>query len=76
LGILAGMLSGQLREYLPWKPISFILDTIGSVPVIGPMLEMVAMIFVPLLLHDFWFYWVHRIEHKVPFFWMFHSTGG
>jgi len=72
LGILAGMWSGQLREYLPWKPISFTFDSIGAVPGIGPVLEVLAMIFIPLLLHDCWFYWVHRIEHKVPLFWMFH----
>ena len=30
------------------------------------------MIFVPLFLHDFWFYWSHRIEHKVPVLWAFH----
>ncbi len=72
LGILAGLWSARLREYLPWKPISFTFDSLGAVPMIGPGLEILAMIFVPLLLHDAWFYWVHRIEHKVPFFWRFH----
>jgi Fatty acid hydroxylase superfamily len=31
------------------------------------------MIFVPLLIHDCWFYWSHRIEHKVPILWEFHK---
>ena len=72
LGLLAGLSSGYLRQWLPWKPLSFTFDSIRAVPVAGPALEIVAMIFVPLFLHDFWFYWVHRLEHKLPFFWMFH----
>jgi sterol desaturase/sphingolipid hydroxylase (fatty acid hydroxylase superfamily) len=72
LGILAGLWSGRVRGYLPWRPISFTFDSIGHVPRIGPVLEILAMIFVPLFLHDLWFYWVHRIEHKVPLFWTFH----
>jgi len=72
LGLLAGLWSGQLRQILPWKPLSFTFDSIGAMPVVGPALMILAMIFVPLFLHDLWFYWVHRIEHKVPLFWMFH----
>ena len=72
LGLLAGLWSGQLRASLPWKPLSITFDRIGGVPWMGPALEILAMIFVPLLLHDLWFYWVHRIEHKVPLFWAFH----
>jgi len=72
LGLLAGLWSSHLRQMLPWKPLSITFDSIGTVPDIGPGLEILAMIFVPLLLHDLWFYWVHRIEHKVPLFWMFH----
>jgi sterol desaturase/sphingolipid hydroxylase (fatty acid hydroxylase superfamily) len=34
---------------------------------------MLAMIFFPLFLHDCWFYWSHRIEHKVPILWEFHK---
>ena len=31
------------------------------------------MIFAPLFIHDCWFYWSHRIEHKVPILWEFHK---
>lgn len=72
LGLLAGMWAASVRHTLPWKPLSFTFDRIAAVPVAGPALAIVAMILVPLFLHDLWFYWVHRIEHKVPFFWMFH----
>jgi sterol desaturase/sphingolipid hydroxylase (fatty acid hydroxylase superfamily) len=72
LGVLAGECSSYVREWMPWKPLSFTFDSIGALPTVGPVLKVLAMIFVPLLLHDFWFYWVHRIEHKVPLFWAFH----
>jgi sterol desaturase/sphingolipid hydroxylase (fatty acid hydroxylase superfamily) len=73
LGIAAGLWSSQLRHLLPWKPFAFSFHNIGAIPVAGPTLEVLAMIFVPLFIHDFWFYWSHRIEHKVPFLWAFHK---
>lgn len=72
LGLLAGLWSGRLRHMLPWNPLSFTFDSIGALPRVGPSLEILAMILVPLILHDLWFYWVHRIEHKIQVFWMFH----
>jgi sterol desaturase/sphingolipid hydroxylase (fatty acid hydroxylase superfamily) len=72
LGIAAGLWSAQIRNALPWKPISFTFNSVGAVPVVGSGLEIVAMIFVPLFLHDLWFYWAHRLEHKVPVLWSFH----
>src|SRR5207247_2422903 len=44
-----------------------------AVPIAGPALEVLAMIFVPLLLHDLWYYWSHRLEHRVPALWAFHK---
>ena len=72
LGIAAGLWSAQLRHVLPWHPFSFTFHSINAVPVVGPALELLAMIFVPLFLHDLWFYWSHRIEHRVPVLWAFH----
>ena len=73
LGIAAGLWSAQLRDVLPWKPISFAFSSIGAAPLVGPTLEVLAMIFVPLFLHDLWFYWSHRLEYKVPVLWSFHK---
>ena len=73
LGILAGMWSASVRHHLPWKAISLSFHNIAAVPVVGRPLEIAAMIFVPLLAHDFWFYWAHRIEHAVPVLWSFHK---
>jgi len=73
LGIAAGLWSGKVRHLLPWKPLSFSFDRIGTVPIIGTGLEVLAMIFIPLCIHDCWFYWSHRIEHRVPVLWEFHK---
>jgi sterol desaturase/sphingolipid hydroxylase (fatty acid hydroxylase superfamily) len=73
LGIAAGLWSSRLRHLLPWKPVSFSFHTIGALPIVGPDLEILAMIFFPLFLHDCWFYWSHRIEHRVPILWGFHK---
>jgi sterol desaturase/sphingolipid hydroxylase (fatty acid hydroxylase superfamily) len=72
LGIVAGLWSADVRHFLGWKPISFSFHSIGAIPTAGPVLRILAMIFVPLFAHDFWFYWAHRIEHRVPVLWAFH----
>jgi len=71
-GLAAAVWSAQLRHILPWHPFSFTFHSINAVPIVGPALALLAMICVPLLLHDMWFYWAHRIEHKVPLLWAFH----
>ena len=73
IGIAAALWSAQLRQVLPWKPLSFTFHGIATIPVIGPALEVVAMILVPLLIHDTWFYWSHRLEHRVPLLWIWHQ---
>lgn len=72
LGIAAGLWSIPLRHLLPWQPMSFTFQSIGAIPVVGPALEVLAMIFVPLVIHDLWFYWSHRLEHRIPALWAFH----
>ena len=72
LGLLGGLCGTQVRQWLPWKPLAIPFDSIGALPTVGPALEILALIVARLLLHDFWFYWVHRIEHRVPLLWAFH----
>jgi sterol desaturase/sphingolipid hydroxylase (fatty acid hydroxylase superfamily) len=73
IGIAAGMWSGKLRGLLPWQPVSLTFSDLAQVPIAGSALEVLAMIFVPLLLHDVWFYWSHRLEHRIAFLWQLHQ---
>jgi sterol desaturase/sphingolipid hydroxylase (fatty acid hydroxylase superfamily) len=73
LGIVAGLWSSRLRHHLPWKSLSFSFHSIGAIPVVGPGLEILAMILFPLFLHDCWFWWSHRVEPKVPILLEFHK---
>ena len=72
-GVAAGLVGEAARAYLPWQPIGFSYDSIGALPGVGPVLKIAAMILLPLLLHDIWFYWAHRIEHRIGFLWEFHK---
>lgn len=73
-GIIAAYVAETVRHAAPWPTIAFTFSGIGvGSATIDPILRVVAMIFIPLFMHDFWFYWSHRIEHKVKFLWRFHQ---
>ena len=71
--VAAGLAAEALRPALPWQPFALSYDSIGAVAGAGPALRIAAMILIPLVLHDLWFYWAHRIEHRVGFLWEFHK---
>jgi len=74
LGVVAASIAESIRAVAPWPTIAFTFSDIGiGSASIDPILRILAMIFVPLFMHDFWFYWSHRIEHKVKFLWAFHQ---
>lgn len=72
-GIAAALWSARLHHFLPWKPLSLKFASIAQIPIIGHPLEILAMIFIPLVLHDLWYYWSHRLEHRVSVLWAFHQ---
>lgn len=74
LSLAVGMASSLLRSWLPWAPPAISLDIVAALPVIGSALQIVVMILVSFFLHDLWFYWAHRLEHRIPFLWEFHKV--
>lgn len=73
LGALAGAGGAALREQIGFTPLGFSFASLHDVAYVGGALEIAAILVATLLLHDLWFYWAHRIEHKVPFLWQFHK---
>lgn len=37
------------------------------------LLSIFAAVITSLVIYDFFFYWFHRLQHKIPFLWHFHS---
>ncbi|WDF74319.1 sterol desaturase family protein [Novosphingobium sp. KACC 22771] len=71
IGLLAGLTSTALHHYLPWHTLP--LPFAGAGGPLGSAGRILTLTFVPLLIHDAWFYWAHRIEHRLGVLWEFHK---
>lgn len=71
--IAVGIASSLLRPLLPWAPLAISLDAVAALPVIGSALQILVIVLVSFFLHDLWFYWAHRLEHRISFLWEFHK---
>ncbi|MCB2067380.1 MAG: sterol desaturase family protein [Erythrobacter sp.] len=72
-GILAGMASEAVRSLLPWHPIAIPFDAMATAGLPGMVARVAALTFLPLLVHELWFYWSHRLEHRIGVLWEFHK---
>lgn len=73
-GIAAAHASAAIRAVAPWPTVDFTFSDIGlGIGWLDPLLAVVAMILMPLLIHDLWFYWSHRLEHHWRWLWRFHQ---
>lgn len=72
-GVLAGMVSTSLHAALPWHPIVIPFERMAAAGPLGILGKIAALTFIPLLIHDLWFYWSHRIEHRIGVLWEFHK---
>ncbi len=73
IGVLAGRAATALHTALGWTPMVIPFAEIAAIPVIGPALKVAILLLAPLILHDLWFYWSHRLEHRFAPLWAFHS---
>ncbi len=73
LGMIANKAAQVVHQALGLEPFAIPLSGLGALPAIGPIVSVSAMIIAPLLVHDLWFYWSHRLEHQMKPLWEFHS---
>jgi sterol desaturase/sphingolipid hydroxylase (fatty acid hydroxylase superfamily) len=73
VGMAAGIGGALARTALHLRPLGFSLHALGSIPAVGGVVEIAAVVVASLFLHDLWFYWAHRLEHATPFLWEFHK---
>jgi len=71
IGILTDAAIGRLRPVLPWKPVEFAAPAAGA-SFLDFAIPLTGAVLLALILHESWFYWAHRLEHKVPILWRFH----
>ncbi len=72
-GVAAGMAAISVQTMLGWQPFVIPFDRIEAIGAIALLLKGALLMLVPLILHDIWTYWAHRIDHRVPALWAFHS---
>jgi sterol desaturase/sphingolipid hydroxylase (fatty acid hydroxylase superfamily) len=72
-GVAAGMAAILVQTMLGWQPIVIPFDRIEAIGAIGPVLKGALLMLVPLILHDIWTYWAHRLDHRIPTLWAFHA---
>jgi len=54
-----------------------VLDLTGAISSSNFAIQLAGYVLAPfaaILLHDFLFYWFHRMQHAVPFLWRFHRV--
>ena len=49
-------------------------ESAGANSFLNPLLLNFLLIVLSLLIFDFFYYWYHRMQHTVSFFWEFHKT--
>ena len=72
-GVAAGVAATTVQGAIGWDPIAIPFDRIEAIAGIGPVLKAVLLMVAPLILHDVWTYWAHRLDHRIPVLWAFHA---
>ncbi len=62
----------NLFNLKPFFKISF--ESLKGVSIVSPLLINIFLIIFTLFVFDFFYYWFHRMQHKITFFWEFHKV--
>ena len=69
------LLSIEIVNYFNITPIlNLSFSAISAKSFVNPLLLNVLLVVLTLLVFDFFYYWYHRTQHTVSFFWEFHKT--
>lgn len=65
---------GALNYFDIGSIINLSFENLSANSIINPLLINIFLIVLALLIFDFFYYWFHRMQHTVSFFWEFHKT--
>ncbi len=69
------LLAVKIINYFQIKPLlKFSFESLKENMLFNPLIMNIFLIILTLLVFDFFYYWFHRMQHKITFFWEFHKV--
>lgn len=69
------LLSLEIIQFFNIKPLFNIsFESFKDQIAVNPLITNIFLIVITLLIFDFFYYWFHRMQHKIGFLWEFHKV--